>query len=85
MSKEKSVVDFVLDIYNANQPAIQTRLATSWQNAIASDNPVNAVYLLFRLEGYDITLGECVKIVESYNNLKDSPPWEQQSGGPVTY
>ena len=84
-AKQKGIVDFALDIYNANQSNIKQRLATGWQNAIGDDNPVDKLYLFFRLEGYDVTLGDCVKIVEAYQKMKDYPPWQDAQGGPVAY
>lgn len=85
MQKGKSVIDFALDIYNASQTGIKQRLGAGWQNAIGDANPVDKLYLLFRLEGYDVTLGDCVKIVEAYQKMKDDPPWKDTPGGPVAY
>lgn len=82
---KKKIADFALDIYNASQSNIKQRLATGWKNAIEDDNPVDKLYLFFRLEGYDVTLGDCVKIVEIMGKMQDHPPWEDAGAGPVAY
>ena len=88
MAEQKTFTDFVLDIYQLGQMGpeqkkVRDRLATGWKKAIESENPVDSVYMLFRLEGYDATYEECLKVVEAYQNLKENPPWIE--GGPVAY
>jgi|LGVF01.1.fsa_nt_gb hypothetical protein len=85
---KKKPVDFALDIYQLGQMGpeqkkIRDRLATGWKKAIESNNPAEEVYMLFRLEGYDATYEECLKVVETYQNLEENPPWIE--GGPVAY
>lgn len=88
MAERKTFTDFALDIYQLGQMGpeqkkVRDRLATGWMTAIGSAKPVESVYMLFRLEGYDVTYEECLKVVEAYQYMKQNPPWA--AGGPVAY
>jgi hypothetical protein len=82
---KKTIADFALDIYQMpdDQNDLRNRLIEGWKKAIRSDNPVEQVFLLFQREGYDATYEECLKLVEVYKAMRQSPPWS--TSGPVAY
>ncbi|HOP46807.1 MAG TPA: hypothetical protein PK874_04025 [Desulfobacteraceae bacterium] len=85
---KKKIADFALDVYQLGQMGPEQenerdRLVTGWKTAIASAKPVEGVYMFFRLEGYDATYEECLKVVEAYEYMRENPPWAE--GGPVSY
>lgn len=88
-AKQKGIVDFALDAYFSNNPGLQLRLRDGWEDAMTSDNRVEAVYLLLSREGYDATYGECLKFVKVYDQMIASPPWPPQqqagTGDPIAY
>jgi len=85
MGAKRTLLDFPLDIYfmHNDQNMLRDRLAQQWNAAISDSNPVEAIYVLFQLEGYDVPYEDCVKIVKVYKKMREYPPW--QAGGPVCY
>jgi hypothetical protein len=89
MPGKRTYVDFALDIYHKdeNERPLVDRLIKEWNNAIRDPNPVQALYMLFRLEGYDdVTYEEVLKFWETYKAMRIEPPWKAaEEGGPVCY
>jgi hypothetical protein len=85
MAGKKTLLDFPFDIYymHGDYDELRERLAQQWKAAVSDNNPAEAVYMLFQLEGYDVPYEDCVKLVKTYKKMEAAPPWEE--GGPVCY